>query len=389
LEIDTKNYFVFNYRGVLFSHLKRYNRAIECFDKALELSFDDYAFSNKAYALANKGYALISQNNYIQAISCFESVKSVKKGRDPLLAYALNGIGVALDELGRYEEAIEHFDKAMAIDPQRQNISHFNIGRTKFKIGQYSRALENFRRIKDPKLESQKNNAIALCNFKLGLYEEAESDYKEAIKTDPENPESFYNLGILYYTQGKESRSKILFNTCIDIDGYYIKAKNALKQIEGSNQLSDWYQWWFKSDKLKKMLGIFLITTIILIFSVTIFVSIFDSNGHLFNIANLFNFMSHISPNMGQLQNNTVSNNTTTNTPNTNTLTMLIVLLLVILLLPSLKTIKMGTVELTTAPITTSMIEIKPSTPMPFKSLYMPLHFQMPLKSSLKIVVEK
>ncbi|MGA9168539.1 MAG: hypothetical protein WCF03_19235 [Nitrososphaeraceae archaeon] len=43
----------------------------------------------------------------------------------------------------------------------------------------------------------------------------------------------------------------------------------------------------------------------------------------------------------------------------------------------------MGTIELTTAPINANVIEIKSSTPMPFKSDYMPLHFVMPLKSEI------
>ena len=348
------------------------------------------------YAYANKGYALISQNNPKQVISCFERVKAINKGkRDPLLAYALNGTGLALDEQGKYEEAMECFNKAKALDPQRQGISDFNIGRSKFKMDQYHDALENFRTIKDPKLEAQKNNAVALCNFKLGLYEEAESEFREAIKNDTKSLESYYNLGVLYHSQGKTDRSKALFNACLGIDRNYTKAKDALKQIEGANQLSDWYHWWFKSDKGKKTLGATLIAAIILTFSVTIFMSIFDSNGQLFNMTNLSNLISHIAGKMGltvnslKFQSTEESDKETSHIPNTITLIALIILMLIILLLPSLKTIKMGTMELTTAPITTNMIEIKPSTPMPFKSNYMPLHFHMPLKSTLKITVEK
>ena len=46
-------------------------------------------------------------------------------------------------------------------------------------MDKYYDALQNFREIKNQRLDAQKHNAVALCNFKLGLYEEAEVGFRE------------------------------------------------------------------------------------------------------------------------------------------------------------------------------------------------------------------
>ena len=63
--------------------------------------------------LNNKGVALDDLGRHEEAIEYYDRLLAI----DPTEVNALNNKGVALAELGKYQEAIEYFDKALAIDP--------------------------------------------------------------------------------------------------------------------------------------------------------------------------------------------------------------------------------------------------------------------------------
>ena len=61
------------------------------------------------YALNNKGLALNNLGKYQEAIKWNDKALVV----DPKYVYALGNKGSALDSLGKYQEAIEWYDKAL------------------------------------------------------------------------------------------------------------------------------------------------------------------------------------------------------------------------------------------------------------------------------------
>ena len=74
--------------------------------------------SSDVSALVDKAYALYSQGNYTQAIQYYDKALAI----DPNDKHALNGKGDALYSLANdtqgYENAIQYYDKALAIDPK-------------------------------------------------------------------------------------------------------------------------------------------------------------------------------------------------------------------------------------------------------------------------------
>jgi tetratricopeptide (TPR) repeat protein/uncharacterized protein YjbI with pentapeptide repeats len=66
-----------------------------------------------ANALANKGGALDNLGDHTQAIQYYDKALAI----DPNDKYALVNKGAALDYLGNYTQAIQYYDKALAIDP--------------------------------------------------------------------------------------------------------------------------------------------------------------------------------------------------------------------------------------------------------------------------------
>ena len=65
------------------------------------------------HALNNKGIAFNNLDNSKEAIQYFDKALAI----DPNYVIALNGKGNALNNLGNYTQAVQYYDKALAIDP--------------------------------------------------------------------------------------------------------------------------------------------------------------------------------------------------------------------------------------------------------------------------------
>ncbi|MEG3057263.1 MAG: tetratricopeptide repeat protein [Methanoculleus sp.] len=88
-------------KGNLLDDLDRYDEAIRCYDRALEI--------DPEYAIAwnNKGAALANLGRYDEAIQCYDHMLEI----GPEYAGAWNNKGIALKGLGRYDEAIQCYDQ--------------------------------------------------------------------------------------------------------------------------------------------------------------------------------------------------------------------------------------------------------------------------------------
>lgn len=82
--------------------------------------------------------------------------------------------------------------------------AHYNTGLSFLQMGEYSSAIEHFRKAEsirkdDPKLY----NALALAFLGKGLLKEAEENLQKCLKLDPGYSEARNNLGIVYYQMGR------------------------------------------------------------------------------------------------------------------------------------------------------------------------------------------
>ncbi len=95
-------------KGEEYYFLKEYDRAIECYDKAVKIN------AVEKYAWNGKGMALNKLGDYEQSLECHD--KAVKI--DPEYAKAWNDKGEVLIKLGNYEQAVICFDEALRLDPE-------------------------------------------------------------------------------------------------------------------------------------------------------------------------------------------------------------------------------------------------------------------------------
>ena len=188
----------YNNRGASYLNLKQYDKAIENFNKVIELT-PDAGILIFAYSCIGACYLGLKQ--YERAIEDFDKAIELKPEVN-ILANAYTGRGQSYLRLQQYERAIEDFDKAIELKPEANILVRAYYGRGGGYAGleQYERAIKDF----DRTIELKSDYASAYINrgisyARMGESAPAIDDFTKAIGLQPENS-SAYALRSLIYT---------------------------------------------------------------------------------------------------------------------------------------------------------------------------------------------
>ena len=145
--------------------------------------------ANDSDALNNKGLAFVKLGRTDEAIQLFDKVLAM----DANDSDALNNKGLAFVKLGRTDEAIQLFDKVLAMDANDSDALN-NKGLAFVKLGRTDEAIQLF----DKVLAMDTNNTDSLVNKGLALYnlgktDEAVKYYDRALAIDPSDVEAQSN----------------------------------------------------------------------------------------------------------------------------------------------------------------------------------------------------
>lgn len=128
--------------------------------------------------------------------------------------------GVMSYKNARYEEAIDHFQQAVSLDPAlsvarlylatafaQQYIpgveSEDNLRVGMQAIEQYKKVLEG-NPVKEQQINSDKGIAYIYLNMKK--FDDAKTYYRKALEVDPNDPEPYYSIGVIDWTQTYQPR---------------------------------------------------------------------------------------------------------------------------------------------------------------------------------------
>lgn len=128
--------------------------------------------------------------------------------------------GVTSYKNARYEEAINHFQQAVELDPAlgvarlylatayaQQYIpgveAEDNMHMGDQAIDQYKKVLES-----NPAREQQinSNKGIAYIYLNMKKFDDAKAYYRKALEVDPNDPEPYYSIGVIDWTQTYQPR---------------------------------------------------------------------------------------------------------------------------------------------------------------------------------------
>jgi tetratricopeptide (TPR) repeat protein len=141
-------------------------------------------------------------------------------GCDKLRARDQLNKGVASYKNAKYEEAIDHFQQAVSLDPKlivarmylatayaQQYVPGVdtpdNVRMAEQSIEEYKHVLAS-RPTKELQINS--NKGIAYLDLQMKRFDEAKVAYRKAMELDPNDPEPYYSVGVIDWTQTYQPR---------------------------------------------------------------------------------------------------------------------------------------------------------------------------------------
>ena len=139
-----------------------------------------------------------------------------------------NNLGSALNELGKYDEAIAHYNEALRLRPNFAE-PHYNLGTALAQQGKLKEAISHYTealRIEPGYAEACNNLGEVLRQ--LERYDEAIFYYSKALQLKPDYPEVHNNLGSALAQQGELKKAMAHFSEALRLQPDYAAAHSNL-----------------------------------------------------------------------------------------------------------------------------------------------------------------
>ena len=176
----------------------------------------------------NLGNVLQDLGRIDEAMAHYQAALRIKAD----YAEAHHNLGITLQTRGHLDEAISHFHEALRIKPDYAK-AHNNLGAALAVQGDIDKAMAHFHealRIKpdDPLAQNNLGNALQ----SLGRTEEAISHFHEALRIKPDYAEAHYNWGNSLAIQGRLKDAAEHFQKALSLKPTLTAARENLRRTE-------------------------------------------------------------------------------------------------------------------------------------------------------------
>jgi tetratricopeptide (TPR) repeat protein len=188
--------------------------------------------SRNARQLLVRGNKLNTLGKYAEAVACYEEVVAMD---NPRHATALNNLGAALCNLGRYTEAKTRFRQAIRID---QNLpdAHSNLGNLLRLQGNFVDAekLLRYALKLNPRFVDARVN-LGLTLALLNRLNDANSHFQRVVKIEPRNADALYGLALVARFEGRFDEAGAMLERTLKIRP---NMPSALSSIAGIRKMT-------------------------------------------------------------------------------------------------------------------------------------------------------
>jgi pentatricopeptide repeat protein len=171
----------------------------------------EYGFSD---AWLDRATVLYENGRYEEALQAYEKALEL----NPDDSYVWCEKGFTLFSLDRYEEALMVFDKILEPNPDDSD-AWYGKGIALYGLGRYEEALQAYEKAREliPDLfQNWCDIAAALC--KLGRFEEALQYYEKALELNPDDSEAFYGKGTALDNLKRYEEAQIAFKKASELN---------------------------------------------------------------------------------------------------------------------------------------------------------------------------
>jgi len=140
----------------------------------------------------------------------------------------LNIVGFSLHKLGRLNDAVKSYEKAILINPQFI-FAHNNLGNVFKDLNKFEEALSRYKesiKLKPNYAEAYYNQGLVYK--KLNKYIESIKSFENAIKIKKDYIDAYFDLGQVFITVGKFEEAIINFEKVINLNPEFYPAYNNL-----------------------------------------------------------------------------------------------------------------------------------------------------------------
>lgn len=181
----------------------------------------DKLVGRRQYVTADDVRLLIRSNNLKEASSQISHLHPLTPQKDLLKECLLAEI--AFRER-RDDDAEAGFRRVLSEAPGFAE-AHYGLSLVLVEAGQIESALEHAVFAKNLKPEEQRFIAhVGYCYVMMGAYPSAESPLNQALRLDPQDKQSWNNLGIVLRTKGEMAKAKGCFMQALEVDPGYQSA---------------------------------------------------------------------------------------------------------------------------------------------------------------------
>jgi len=147
-----------------------------------------------------------------------------------------NSYGVALQKIGRLDEAVRQFNKALQIKPEYFHARN-NLGNAFLKQGRINEVIASFTEL----LDGEATHVSVYSNLgrayaRIGQLGSAIELFQKALEIEPEQPGTYTNLGQAYFLQGKVALAIENYNEALRLDPDDPYALNSLALARQKHQ---------------------------------------------------------------------------------------------------------------------------------------------------------
>ncbi len=175
----------------------------------------------------NLGITLQDMRYYPEALMAYNQAIALK----PVLAEAYNNRGVTLGDMLRYAEALESYDQAIALKPDYA-AAYCNRGIVLQALKRSQEALTSYDKatmLKPDYAEAYNNRSVALQQIKL--YDEAMENCERALTIKPGYADAYNNLGIVQMNKGNTQEAEKAFRKALALRPVFTDAAYNLSNI--------------------------------------------------------------------------------------------------------------------------------------------------------------
>jgi tetratricopeptide (TPR) repeat protein len=140
-------------------------------------------------------------------------------------ASAIYMLGTVLESMGRVEDAIAQFQRAVTVDPDHVE-AHQKLGYMLYRAGRADEALSHYLRA----LAIEPNHAAAQCGLGItltavGRLDEARRAFDAAIKLAPRDPNNYFHLGRVYRYAREDPHFSAMQQLALEMPAFPLEAQ--------------------------------------------------------------------------------------------------------------------------------------------------------------------